>query len=52
MQNLLPAIIIAVLTILVAPLWPWSRGWGWPPAGVLAIGLATLLLFSFAVIPE
>ena len=52
MQNLLPAIIIAVLMILVAPLWPWSRGWGWPPAGVLAIGLATLLLFSFAVIPE
>lgn len=52
MQNLVPAIILAVVVLFVAPLWPWSRGWGWPPAGILAIGLVTLLLFSWAVVPE
>lgn len=52
MQNLIPAVLIGLLTLLVAPLWPWSRGWTWAPAGILAIGLVTLLLFSWAVVPE
>ena len=52
MPNLAFAAVLGVLVVLVAPLWPWSRGWGWPPAGILAIGLVTLLLFSYAVVPE
>lgn len=48
---LVPAIALAVLTVLVAPLWPWSRGWGWPPAGMLAMGLASLVLFSLTIVP-
>jgi len=45
------AVIVAALTVFVAPLWPWSRGWTWAPAGMLAMGLAGIVLFSFTVIP-
>lgn len=52
MHDVLPVlVIIAVLVVLVAPLWPWSRGWGWAPAGMLAMGLGTMLLFTWSVIP-
>jgi hypothetical protein len=43
--------IVAALTVFVAPLWPWSRGWTWAPAGMLAMGLAGIVLFSSTVIP-
>jgi len=43
--------IVAALTVFVAPVWPWSRGWTWAPAGMLAMGLASLVLFSSAVVP-
>jgi hypothetical protein len=51
-DNWALAAIVAVLTLLVAPVWPWSRGWTWAPAGMFATGLATVLLFTFAVVPE
>ncbi len=47
-----PAIIVAALVVAAAPLWPWSRGWGWAPAGILAMGLATIVVFSLTVVPE
>ena len=50
--NAVPLVIIAVLTLLAAPLWPWSRGWGWAPAGMLAMGLGTMLLFWWTVVPD
>ena len=43
--------ILGALTLFVAPLWPWSRGWTWAPAGMLAMGLASLVLFSLTVVP-
>lgn len=43
--------IVAALTVFVVPLWPWSRGWTWAPAGMLGMGLAGLLLFSLTVVP-
>jgi len=43
--------ILAGLLTFVAPLWPWSRGWTWAPAGMLGMGLAGLLLFSYTVVP-
>jgi hypothetical protein len=46
------AVVIAVLVIVALPLWPWSRGWGWAPAGMLAMGLATVIVFSLTVVPE
>jgi hypothetical protein len=51
MPNLIPSVILAVLVVAAVPLWPWSRGWTWAPAGMLAMGLATLLLFSYSVVP-
>ncbi|MFA9444201.1 DUF3309 family protein [Egicoccus sp. AB-alg6-2] len=52
MIELLPLVVTAALTLLAAPLWPWSRGWSWAPAGMLAMGLVTMLLFRYAVVPE
>jgi hypothetical protein len=46
-----PALLLAALIVFVAPVWPWSRGWSWIPAGILAMGLATMLLFTWAVEP-
>jgi hypothetical protein len=43
--------ILVALTVIVAPLWPWSRGWTWAPAGMLAMGVGGLVLFSFTVVP-
>lgn len=50
MTRLAPVIALSVLIVLVLPLWRWSRGWGWAPAGMLLIGLATLVLFSFVAV--
>ena len=52
MSDLLPMVLLGLLTIAAAPVWPWSRGWGWAIAGILAMGLATYALFQFAVVPE
>lgn len=46
-----PMVVIAVLLIAAVPAWPWSRGWGWAPAGMLLMGLATLVAFSLTVAP-
>ena len=51
MIPVLQVTIVAGLTVFVAPLWPWSRGWTWAPAGMLAMGFAGILLFSATVIP-
>lgn len=48
--RVVPIVAIAVLVILVMPLWPWSRGWGWIPTGILGMGLATMLLFQFVAV--
>jgi hypothetical protein len=45
------ALILAALTLFVAPVWPWSRGWTWAPAGMLAMGLTGLIMFSMTVVP-
>jgi hypothetical protein len=50
--NLVPLIAIGLLTLGAAPVWPWSRGWGWAPFGIVAIGFATLLLFRLSVVQE
>jgi hypothetical protein len=50
--NVIPAVLLAVLVLAALPVWPWSKGWGWAPAGMLAMGLATLVLFSWTVLPE
>ena len=50
--RLLPLIVVGLALVLVAPFWPWSRGWGWTPTGMVGIVLATILLFSYSVLPD
>ncbi|MEX1164794.1 MAG: DUF3309 family protein [Nitriliruptor sp.] len=52
MANLIPLVVIGLLAFGALPVWPWSRGWGWAPFGIVAIGLATLLLFRLSIVPE
>lgn len=41
-------LVFTVFALVVAiPRWPWSRGWGWAPFGIVAVILATILLFGF-----
>ena len=47
----IPMILIGVLLLGALPVWPWSRGWGWAPAGMLTMGLATLVVYSLTVVP-
>lgn len=44
----LPLLVVGTVLVLVLPWWPWSRGWGWTPAGMLAVVLVTAGLFVFA----
>ncbi len=47
----IPSIAVLVALLLAAPLWPWSRGWGWTPAGMVGVTLATIVLFTLSVAP-
>jgi hypothetical protein len=44
----LPLVLVGLLLLLVLPLFPWSRGWGWAPAGMVGVVLLTVLLFLVA----
>jgi hypothetical protein len=43
-----PALVLLVFVVLVAPIWRWSRGWGWAPAGMFAVALGVVALFTGA----
>lgn len=43
--------VVVVAMVLVAPLWPWSRGWGWTPVGMVGVVLATIVVFTLSVAP-
>lgn len=47
----LPAVVVLVAVVLVSPIWPWSRGWGWVPAGMVGVTLATIVAFTLSVAP-
>lgn len=48
----IPMVLVALLVVAAAPVWPWSRGWGWAPTGMLAMGLVTMVVFSWTIVPE
>lgn len=47
----LPSIVVLAVLVLAAPLWPWSRGWSWVPAGMIGVTLGTIVLFTLSVAP-
>ncbi|MFP4234747.1 MAG: DUF3309 family protein [Nitriliruptoraceae bacterium] len=52
MIQVVPTVLLALLVVAVMPIWPYSRGWGWPMAGILGMGLATMVLFSLTIEPS
>jgi hypothetical protein len=42
--RLLLLIIVIVLLIAVLPTWPYSRGWGYYPGGILGVILIIVLV--------
>lgn len=48
----IPLASVLVALVLVVPLWPWSRGWSWAPAGMVGVTTLTILLFTFSVTPR
>lgn len=44
----LPLALVGVLLVLVLPVFPWSRGWGGAPAGIVGVVFLTVLLFLVA----
>lgn len=50
-MGLIIVIIIVLLLLAVIPTWPYSRGWGYNPAGLIAaILLVFLILWLLGVI--
>jgi hypothetical protein len=43
-----PSLVMLAFVVITAPIWPYSRGWGWSVAGMSAVGLFVAVLFSLA----
>ncbi len=52
MLGLLLLIVLILLVVGSVPTWPYSRGWGYGPSGLLGLLLVILLvLMLFQVVP-
>lgn len=47
-MNLLLLVILILVLISVFPAWPYSRGWGYFPSGI--VGLLILILIIMAIL--
>lgn len=43
-MELILLIIVIILLIAVLPTWPYSRGWGYAPGGLIGVILIILLI--------
>jgi hypothetical protein len=43
-MGLLLLIILVVLALAVVPSWPYSRGWGYGPSGILGIVVLVVIV--------
>lgn len=43
-----PTLVMLVAAVAAAPVWPWSRQWGWTIAGIFGVSAATAALFTGA----
>ena len=51
-MGLILLILLVLLLLGAVPAWPYSRGWGYGPSGVVGLLLIVLIiLLAFSVIP-
>ena len=43
-MSLLLLIVLIVVLLAVLPSWPYSRGWGYYPSGILGLVVAIILI--------
>lgn len=43
-----PALVVLGLVLVVAPIWPWTKDWGWTIAGIVGVTVATIAMFTTA----
>lgn len=41
-----PTLVMLVAAVAAAPLWPWSRGWGWPISGMFGVAAMVAAVFT------
>jgi hypothetical protein len=46
MSSTLLLIILVVLVLAVLPSWPYSRGWGYYPSGILGLILVVIVVLA------
>lgn len=51
MWRWVPSLVILVALLAVLPYWRHSRSWGYTPAGMVAVILATVVLFTLSIEP-
>lgn len=47
--RIVPLVAVLLALLFVLPFWPWSRGWGYTPAGMVGVVLGTIVLFTLSV---
>ncbi len=47
-MGLIPLVFLVPLLLAVVPVWRYSRGWGWWPAGILGVIVLVLILLILA----
>ena len=45
-MSLIALLVLILLVIAVAPAWPYSRGWGYYPSGLLGVVLAVVVVLA------
>lgn len=45
-----PMIVVLVILALTLPVWPYSKGWTWAPAGMVGMIAAIVLLVTAVVV--
>ncbi len=41
-----PFLVLFVVVLLVSPIWPYSKNWGWTLAGIFGMTLGTIAMFT------
>lgn len=43
---LTPLLLVLAVVVVVSPVWPWSRDWGWQIAGIFGVTVGTIAAFT------